>query len=155
MISFFSKKEPKIIDAEQPKTVSAKSRLSKYVFKSAQQLESVATRKQTTRPKTAGIHRPYVLTPSFVFGTGIEPVYDSFPLATWSPPNTSLRIAECALESGDVVLSFANETYEAYEPPSAPVVLHTFKPRNSAPVSTPDPDLIELDPNQPDQNVEL
>ena len=127
--SLFSKKTPPT-DYAQLKTYD------NYLTK-ALELEKA----YKTRPKkTTGVHKPFSLTPSFVFGTGVEPAYDSFPLATWSRPNTTLKIAQSALDSGDVVLGFSNETYEA-------PTFETFRPVK--PVSQPDPDMIELAPNQP------
>ena len=129
--SFFSKKTPPT-DYAQLKTYD------NYLTK-ALELEK-AYKTSTRSKKTAGVHKPFSLTPSFVFGTGVEPAYDSFPLATWSRPNTTLKIAQSALDSGDVVLGFSNETYEA-------PTFETFRPVK--PVSQPDPDMIELAPNQP------
>ena len=140
LISFFSKKKNPSDNVEL-KTFRAKSRIDNYMT-NAQKLEKA----YKTRPKkTAGVHKPYVLTPSFVFGTGIEPAYDTFPLATWSPPNTSLKIAQSALDSGDVVLSFSNETYEE------PKAFSTFKPSSPVRPNFPVPNLIEIDPNQSEQ----
>ena len=52
-----------------------------------------------------------------------------------------LKIAQSALDSGDVVLGFSNETYEE------PKVFSTFKPSSSVSPSMPNPDLIEIDPS--------
>ena len=149
LISFFSKKTPPN-DDEQLKTYE------NYLTK-ARQLEK--NYKASTRPKkTAGVHKPYVLTPSFVFGTGIEPAYDSFPLATWSRPNTTLKIAQSALDSGDVVLSFENETYQSPYLPTFETFKRVSCPKqmnpNLDPPQSSNPDLIELDPNQPEPNLD-
>ena len=111
--------------------------------------------------ETAKIHKPYVLSPSFVFGditNEEEVIKDSF---VTSVPLKTFKINQAELDLKNVMVSYTNENYV---PPSSlpklpPLHFHTFKrpnqlkPKNVNSIN-PVVDSVELAPSQIESNVD-
>ena len=94
--------------------------------------------------ETAGIHKPYVLSPSFVFSE----VVDEEIVTNESFVNSQIaKINHSIFDLENVVVSYTNENYV---PPSAlpnlpPLLFHTFKKKPKPKVKLVKPNVLNPD----------
>ena len=135
--SLFSKKNTLKITSLKPKPLKSKDTTVKRFFQTSQpQLTNTIE-----VSKTAGIHKPFVSQPSFVYSSAID--------ATGSPTESTLQISRIVSDSENILPKLQPMNFQTFK---RPISCKQRVKKCNVILSQPSPDLIEVDPNQPHYN---